>query len=79
MAYQSMSPDEVLKFWRELKGVIKDNVDMSQVYDLHEIVSFALENKDALESLTSELENKRYKDMVIGLARCHGLCAEDLE
>lgn len=73
MAMDSKSPDEVLAFWRDLKAVIQDKVAISQVYDLHEILAFVLEDVEARDRLFEELERKEYRYEVIRLAEAHGI------
>jgi hypothetical protein len=79
MAHRSANPDEILKFWRELKETIKSNMTLGQVYDRTEIIDYVLEDGCAREALTEALEQKENKGLIIDLARSHGLKAEDLE
>lgn len=79
MAHRSADPDEVLKFWRELKGTITGNLAIGQVYDRTEIIDYVLEDGCAREALCEALAQKENKGMIIDLAKSHGITAEDLE
>lgn len=79
MAHRSADPDEVLKFWRELKETIRSNMTPGQVYDRKEIIDYVLEDGCAREALIEALGAKENKDMITDLAKSHGLTERDLE